>query len=377
MVKGLLIVFALVSALIWVSESLPSKERKISLDMISEVDSLRIWYERTPSQWPSFQVDSGVKAEPLGPPPPVKYPSHNPYSKQKEELGKQLFFDPILSNAGDIACASCHNPETGWTDTLQVSKGHQGRLGRRNSMTILNAAYHKNFFWDGRVATLEDQALMPIQDSMEMNGDMVGILKRLNASSDYRKAFREIMGVKHITEKAVGQAIATFERSLTSSSSRFDQFWAGAYEQFNDQELLGLHLFRTKAKCMNCHHGPLFTDFAFHNDGFTFFGRRGEDLGRFNVTEDTAHLGAFKTPGLREVARTAPYMHTGTMPDLNEVLDMYNRGMPQPIPRSVLKNHEGPLPKSSHLLSPLLLTEDEKQAVIAFLGTLSSESTKP
>jgi len=127
---------------------------------------------------------------------------------------------------------------------------------------------------------------------------------------------------------------------------------------------------------MNCHHGPLFSDQQFHNDGFTFFGRPGEDLGRYVITKDTLQLGAFKTPSLREVARTAPYMHTGTMPDLNEVMDMYNRGMPQPIPRNVLKNHEGPIPESSPLLSPLGLTEEEKQAVIAFLGALTSEEAE-
>lgn len=339
-------------------------------------DSLRIWYERSPSDWPDRVVDDGVDVMPLGPLQDVEYPDSNPYSRLKKELGRQLFFDPILSADGDIACVSCHNPETGWSDTVRVSLGHESREGRRNSMTILNVAYHDTYFWDGRAASLEEQALMPIQDSMEMNGDMTIILGRLNSSPAYRKAFRDIMGVDSISGQHVAKALATFERSVVSGESRFDQFWAGEYNQLNDQELLGLHLFRTKAKCMNCHHGPLFSDQKFHNDGFTFFGRPDEDLGRYDITKDTTQLGAFKTPGLREVARTAPYMHTGTMPDLNEVMDMYNQGMPQPIPRSVLKNHQGAIPESSHLLSPLGLTEEEKQAVIAFLGALSSEEAE-
>ena len=373
MYRKLSIILTVSLAILWMNQNLEMKTTSVFSDQTMDPDSLRIWYEQSPANWPDFFVDDGVEAKPLAPLQNIEYPQSNPFSQLKQELGRQLFFDPILSGEGDIACVSCHNPETGWSDSLQVSLGHESRKGRRNSMTILNAAYHDTYFWDGRAASLEEQALMPIQDSMEMNGDMEIILTRLNSSADYRKAFRDIMGVDSISQNEVAKVLATFERSVISGQSRFDQFWSGEYDQLNDQELLGLHLFRTKAKCMNCHHGPLFSDQQFHNDGFTFFGRPGEDLGRYVITKDTLQLGAFKTPSLREVARTAPYMHTGTMPDLNEVMDMYNRGMPQPIPRNVLKNHEGPIPESSPLLSPLGLTEEEKQAVIAFLGALTSE----
>lgn len=376
MYRKLSILLAAGLAIFWMSQAMEVEPTPAFQNQTFQKDSLRVWYERSPSDWPDRVVDDGVDALPLGPLQDVEYPDSNPYSRLKKELGRQLFFDPILSDDGDIACASCHNPETGWSDTVRVSLGHESREGRRNSMTILNVAYHDTYFWDGRAASLEEQALMPIQDSMEMNGDMTIILGRLNSSPAYRKAFRDIMGVDSISGQHVAKALATFERSVVSGESRFDQFWSGEYDQLNDQELLGLHLFRTKAKCMNCHHGPLFSDQQFHNDGFTFFGRPDEDLGRYDITKDTTQLGAFKTPGLRDVARTAPYMHTGTMPDLNEVMDMYNQGMPQPIPRSVLKNHQGAIPKSSHLLAPLGLTEEEKQAVIAFLGALSSEEAK-
>jgi cytochrome c peroxidase len=302
----------------------------------------------------------------------MKYPTDNPYSPEKEDLGKKLFFDPILSTSRQIACATCHDSELGWADGRSVSVGHRRVMGRRNAPTILNVGYLDHFFWDGRAHSLEEQALFPIQDPMEMDSNIDTILHRLRKDSAYITAFAEAFETDTISELQLAQALATFQRSIVSRKSRLDLFMEGDYDQLDDLEILGLHLFRTKAKCMNCHHGPLMTDQEFHNDGFAQVGRRLEDLGKFMVTRDTADIGLFKTPGLRDVGFTAPYMHNGTMPDLLGVIEMYNQGMPQPIPKSLLTKYTGKFPDESPLLHKLHLTQQEKKALVAFMHAIST-----
>lgn len=336
------------------------------------ITQLRSVYQTTPSHWPPMQVDSGVQAIPLGPLPSMKYPTDNPYSREKEDLGKKLFFDPILSTSRQIACATCHDSELGWADGRSVSVGHRRVMGCRNAPTILNVGYLDHFFWDGRAHSLEEQALFPIQDPMEMDSNIDTILHRLRKDSAYIIAFAEAFETDTISELQLAQALATFQRSIVSRKSRLDLFMEGDYDQLDDLEILGLHLFRTKAKCMNCHHGPLMTDQEFHNDGFAQVGRRLEDLGKFMVTRDTADIGLFKTPGLRDVAFTAPYMHNGTMPDLLGVIEMYNQGMPQPIPKSLLTKYTGKFPDESPLLHKLHLTQQEKKALVAFMHAIST-----
>lgn len=339
-------------------------------DSQQERISLKEMYSKSPSEWPAPLLDSGVVHNELAPLPEVVFPSENPYSKEKAELGKMLFFDPRLSSSGSIACASCHDPELGWGDGKRKSFGHERREGSRNAMTILNVAYHNQFFWDGRAATLEDQVRFPVEDEKEMNFMMSLMVERIQDIDGYTPLFVEAFGSSEINAEKIKSAIATFERTITSKKSRFDRFLEGDTSALSEEEVLGLHIFRTKGRCMNCHNGPLFTDFEFHNLGQSHLGRPSEDLGRYNITNMIGDVGKFKTPSLRDVAYTAPYMHHGLVIDLDEILNMYNEGMPQVIPK---KEKNNPLyPHKSPHLQPLNLTNDEKVALKAFLHSIST-----
>lgn len=331
---------------------------------------LRKVYSTTPEQWPAAQTDSSVGFVELGVLPPVIHPEDNPYTEAKAALGRQLFFDPRLSVSNQIACASCHDPELGWSDGRKTPFGHDRIRGRRNAPSIINAGYWEMLFWDGRSLSLEDQASLPIQDHTEMNQDIPGLMVELNAIAGYRSQFKEVFAADSIEFAMVAKALATFQRTIVSRESPFDKFVHGNYQALSDEALLGLHLFRTKAGCVNCHHGPLFSDQQFHNDGFTFFGRPDEDMGLYDLTKRAEDVGRFRTPSLRDVVFTAPWMHTGTMQNLDEILFMYNQGMPQPIP--IKYQHDPrPKPQTSHLLKPLLLTELERNALKAFLHSIS------
>ena len=333
-------------------------------------ENLRDLYAGTPETWPAPHLDEGVPHRELGPLPEVNYPEDNPYTKEAEDLGKMLFFDPRLSVSRQIACASCHDPELGWADGRQFAFGHNRRQGKRNTMSILNTAYFDELFWDGRTASLEEQSLFPLQDHVEMNMDLEVAIARLNSIPEYITLFEEVYQVDSIELEHLQKALATFERGIVSRKSRFDYFVEGDQEALNDQELLGLHLFRTKARCMNCHNGPLFSDNQYHNNGQSMFGRPGEDLGRYLVTEETADVGKFRTPSLRDVTYTGPWLHNGGIFELSEMIDMYERGMPQIIPRK-MEGH--PLyPQKSPLLKPLNLNSEEKQALLAFLEAIST-----
>lgn len=326
-------------------------------------------YKRPASQWPKAQIDSGVAFTPLAPLPEVSHPKENPYSRSKKLLGKQLFFDPRLSASGSIACASCHDPELGWADGRKASFGHKRRQGSRNAMSILNVAFYHQLFWDGRVGSLEEQVRFPIEDPNEMNMKLSVVPYRIDSLKAYLSAFEQAFGSPEITEERIAKALATFEREIVSRKSAFDRFYAGDTSAMTDQQIMGLHLFRTKARCINCHNGPLFSDNEFHNIGQSHLGRPSEDLGLYNVTADTADVGKFRTPSLRDVIFTGPYMHHGLMFEITEVIDMYDRGMPQIIPR---RYDDHPLkPKKDRLLRPLNLKPEEKKALLAFLEAIS------
>ncbi len=332
--------------------------------------ALKKLYAGKPASWPAPQLDSGIIHQELAPLPEVKYPADNPYSAEKAKLGKMLFFDPRLSKSGTIACASCHDPELGWADGKSKSFGHERRQGGRNAMTILNVAFYHELFWDGRATSLEEQVSFPLQDSSEMSISMNLMVDRINSVHDYKPWFEKAFGTSEINATRIQAAIATFERSIVSRKSKFDRFVAGDTSALDEQELLGLHLFRTKARCMNCHNGALFSDNNFHNLGQSHLGRPIEDLGRYHITGEVEDVGKFRTPSLRDVAFTAPYMHHGLVIDLNEMIDLYNAGMPQLIPR---KENDNPLfPEKSPHLKPLELTSKEKDALIAFLNALST-----
>ena len=250
-----------ISAFYQISES--AKEHSIQ--------DLRTIYSLQGSEnWPEPNLSEHVNKEifeDIGELTKPEHPDYNPYSEEKVVLGKALFFDARLSSSGQIACASCHNPELSWTDRSTRSFGHNRQTGKRNAMTIMNVGHVKNPFWDGRAESLEDQVQFPIMDSLEMNQPL-GIAVDVIADIDgYRSLFARAFGNDSVTLERIRYAIATYERTIKSPNSKFDRFIEGDSDIFTDQEVLGLHLFRTKAGCINCHNTPYFSDNQFHNDG--------------------------------------------------------------------------------------------------------------
>ncbi len=325
------------------------------------------------SQWEKPELDEEVIAnfEDIGVLPKMIFPENNPYSEAKKELGKMLFFDPRLSKSKQISCASCHDPELAWGDGRTISYGHNRQTGKRNSPSLLNIGYHSVFFWDGRAASLENQALGPITDPVEMAATETISIKNIKKIKGYKPYFREAFGDEKITIERILKAIATYERTITSKKSKFDSFIEGKSDIFTDEEVIGLHLFRTKARCINCHNTPLFSNQKFHNVGLSYYGRTFEDLGKYNITHKKEDVGKFKTPSLREIGRTAPYMHNGLMPNLEGIIEMYNAGMPRVKPKENQKN-DSLFPVTDPLLKKLNLTKKEQNALKAFLLTLSS-----
>ena len=325
------------------------------------------------SQWEKPELDEEVITDfqDIGVLPKMIFPENNPYSEAKKELGKMLFFDPRLSKSKQISCASCHDPELAWGDGRTISYGHNRQTGKRNSPSLLNIGYHSVFFWDGRAASLEDQALGPITDPVEMAATETISIKNIKKIKGYKPYFREAFGDEKITIERILKAIATYERTITSKKSKFDSFIEGKSDIFTDEEVIGLHLFRTKAGCINCHNTPLFSNQKFHNVGLSYYGRTFEDLGKYNITHKKEDVGKFKTPSLREIGRTAPYMHNGLMPNLEGIIEMYNAGMPRVKPKENQKN-DSLFPVTDPLLKKLNLTKKEQNALKAFLLTLSS-----
>ena len=320
-------------------------------------------YRRPVAEWPPFVVDEGVPARELGELPPLPpEPWHTPAS---EALGKLLFFDPRLSASGQIACASCHDPELGWADGRRFPFGHDRTPGRRNAMTLLNVGYFDRWSWDGRSASLAQQVLRAIESPIEMNADLGTVVARLNGIDEYSRAFVAAFGGEGATAAGIGKALAAFARTVRSRRSRFDYFLRGDYVRLSDLEIEGLHLFRTRARCMNCHHGPLFSDGRFHHTGLSYYGRRFQDLGRYEVTGKPADRGKFRTPSLRDVEFTGPWMHNGLFVDFRGILRIYDHGMTR---RRELRSGE---PRLSPLIQPLGLAPREIDALEAFIGTLS------
>jgi cytochrome c peroxidase len=287
-------------------------------------------------------------------------PKDNPMTKEKIELGRQLFFDKRLSGNNTIACAVCHIPALAFTDGQPVSSGIHHQQGGRSAPMAVNRAFSTLQFWDGRAATLEDQAVAPLTNPIEHGFvDYNQMIEKMNKIPGYKHEFKEVFGGE-ITVDRVGKAIATFERTILSGNSPFDRFDVGGDEKaLSASSQRGLTLFRGKARCTKCHSGFNFTDEKFHNIGIGF-DKDTVDTGRFNVTKDPKDMGAFKTPSLREIPRTAPYMHDGRFANLIDVVNFYNQGG--------IKN-----PFQDPLIIPLELTEAEKRDLVDFLGNLSGE----
>lgn len=242
-------------------------------------------------------------------------------------------------------------------------------------MTIINTAYYDNLFWDGRAKSLEDQVQFPVQDKAEMAQSLKAMVKNIKMIKGYKKYFMDAFGTTEVSLPAIQRAIATFERTVTSRNSRFDHFVKGNANALKDDEVMGLHLFRTKARCINCHNTPLFSDNLFHNDGQALYGTKQEDFGHYQLTKKREDVGAFRTPSIRETKLTGPWMHHGNFPTLRDVIEYYNGGNPSPIQRSVIVD-EAVRPITSPILRKLKLTKVERLQLEAFLGSISSTTSQ-
>ncbi len=283
-------------------------------------------------------------------------PEENPLTAEKIALGRRLFFDPILSRDYTLSCSSCHDPRRAFTDGLPVAVGIQGRHGTRNAPTLVNRAYGRSQFLDGRAASLEEQALQPIENPNEFAMTMEEVLARLKAHSDYPSAFLAAFG-KEPDSRNMAQALAAYVRTILSGNAPIDRYMNGEREALSEDARKGLQLFRGKANCTACHLGPTFTDEQFHNTGVAWREGKLTDPGRFEVTGKPEDRGKFKTPTLRNLTRTAPYMHDGSLKTLDEVIEFYTKG-------------GNPNPYLDSELRPLHLMDEEKHALVAFLRAL-------
>lgn len=296
-------------------------------------------------------------------------PANNPQTVEGIALGKKLFFDPILSADFSQACASCHMPENSFTDINTFSTGIHGDLGIRNSMPLFNMAWNfdERFFWDGGAVSLEHQALQPVEDPLEMDNTWETVVDRLKNHPEYPELFQAAFGNESISKELAARAIAQFERTLVSANSKFDQHLLGT-ATLTMQEQNGLNVFMDEERgdCFHCHgnpNNPLWTDNSFHNNALdTAF----SDNGLGDITGDPADIGKFKTPSLRNLAYTAPYMHDGRFATLDEVIDHYSEGLqnsPTVDPLMKAVNQGG-----------VQLTDQDKADLKAFLLSLSDPS---
>ncbi len=253
--------------------------------------------------------------------PPI--PADNPMTPEKVELGKMLYFDTRVSKDGTISCATCHDPKHGWAENRPTSTGIFGQKGGRNAPTVINAAYATSQFWDGRAASLEEQAVGPVGNPIEMGSSMAETVKRLSKIPEYRRRFKQVFGTG-VTEEGFAKAIAAFERTVLSGNSPYDRFQAGDKEALTEAQKRGLRIFE-KAGCANCHTPPLFSNYEFHNAGVDAHKPK-PDEGRKLVTKNDEDMGAFRVPPLRDVAKTAPYFHDGSAETLEEAVALMAAG---------------------------------------------------
>jgi cytochrome c peroxidase len=285
----------------------------------------------------------------------IPFPKDDPYTPDKAALGKKLYFDTRISVSSAQSCASCHNPGFGWGDGLGVGVGYgMAKLGRR-SPSIVNAAWGPIFMWDGRLPNLEEQALGPIQSPGEMNMPIDQLMERLGSIEEYKALFATAFPGTGLSPKTLGAAIATFERTVVSEEAPFDAWIEGNEQAISEEAKRGFVTFNTKGQCSSCHEGWNFT-----NDAFQDIGLATADVGRGQFLPGVIKMKhAFKTPGLREIARRSPYMHDGSFATLEQVVEHYDRGG---VDR----------PSRSDIVKPLGLTPQEKSELVAFLKTLTS-----
>lgn len=342
----------------------------VQASSMTDVASLRQAYSKAIADWPAVNpLATGKEMAPL--------PELRPLTNKEQQLatlGEKLFFDPILSKDNSVSCASCHQPHLVFSDGRKVGVGVAAKTGTRNTPALFHLELWQSFFWDGRSPTLQQQVLEPIHNPVEMDLSLQQAVSRL-ADSTYATSFAPLFSQQPLNQSQLATALSLYASRLTLPVTTTEALLrqasrnpaANQTEALTDQQLLGLHLFRTKAGCINCHNGPLLSDNQFHVTGLHFYNRRFEDLGRYLHTKNPADSGKFRTPSLRAVSKTGPWMHNGLFSQFDGIVSFYNGGGARPK----IKPQAGkPVPEISPLLHKLNLTKDERAALVAFLNTL-------
>jgi cytochrome c peroxidase len=293
--------------------------------------------------------------------PPLPVPKDNPMTPVKIELGKMLYFDKRLSKDESVSCATCHDPKTAWAENKPTSTGIHKQVGERNAPTVINAAHMQSMFWDGRMKTLEEQALGPIENPIEMGMDMELVVENLKKVPEYQKRFKEVFGTD-VTKEGIAQAIAAFERTVASGDSPYDRYEAGDKNVLSQAQKRGMEIFMGSGQCSTCHAPPLFSNSRFYNAGVDAHKAKPDD-GRKKVTNNEKDMGAFRVPHLRNVAETHPFFHDGSAPKLEDAVKLMAAGG-----------------KDNANLSPILksvreakLTDENVKDLVEFLKALSGK----
>ena len=336
------------------------------------IKQLRSLYAQPQAMWPEILTADEQLAQQLA---PLELLNDAP-DPMRVLLGKRLFHDPQLSRDKTVSCASCHEPRLNFTDKRKVAIGINAQEGTRNTPAIFGLDHWQSFFWDGRANSALEQALMPIKNPIEMDLSVSKALVRINKDRAYAQIIRSAFGTKKLSERQLAQALVAFQRTLLPPDSVFGSYIKrvqsnpkDAITLLTDAQLRGMHLFRTKAKCMTCHEGALLSDNDFHITGLHFFGRKFEDFGRFDATQKIEHIGQFRTPSLLGINKTGPWMHNGLFPSLNGVVNFYNAGGARPKPRKEFAD-DPRFPVTTELLPKLQLTPQERTDLVAFLAIL-------
>lgn len=313
------------------------------------------------SKGSKISSDAGKDQSEYRIPDQIPMPADNVSNPERISLGKALYFDPRLSGSNFISCATCHNPALGWADGLPTAIGHNFQKLRRHTPTIINTAFNPIQFWDGRADTLEEQAAGPIVASGEMNQNFDELVKEISRHKGYIEMFDKAYPGEGITKSTIIRALASFERTVISKDSPFDKFLDGDSNAISQSAARGFELFKGKAQCANCHSGYNFTDNGFHNIGVKDEGT--PDEGRYAHVPIKTMKGAFKTPTLRDIALTSPYMHNGSYSTLEAVIDHYDR-------KGDVKENLSPNMMGTE---PLGLTAQEKVDLVEFLKSLTGK----
>lgn len=293
--------------------------------------------------------------------PPVPVPDDNPMTAAKVELGKLLYFDTRLSKDETISCATCHDPKLAWAEHKPTSEGVHKQFGARNAPTVINSAYFEKLFWDGRAKSLEEQALGPIQNPIEMGMQMDLALERISKVEEYQKRFKDVFGTG-VTEDGLAKAIAAYERTVLSGNSPYDKFDAGDESALNAAQQRGMELFMNKAQCATCHTPPTFSNGRFYNAGVGMSAEK-PDEGLKAETKKDSDMGKFRVPHLREIANTAPYFHDGSAKSLKDAVTLMAKG-------GLDNDHLSLMIKAIRMAE---LSESDIDDLVAFLGALSGD----